>query len=166
MLRMTFFLSGVMLKVDERLKATHFIKTLLFNFIKTENCCVSTKNKIEFEIKFFVWKKIEQDFSIFNKNWKLSFLFPRVYSFWFSIDPKDIVSAIFPLIDKRICWASWNFLEPARDANPIRIFLAIIYDTLTGKFFDTLSSLEESAADTLRPLQPVVTWDWPETLRL
>ena len=93
---------------------------------------VRNQSFIEFEIKFFVWKKIEQDFSIFNKNWKLSFLFPRVYSFWFSIDPKDIVSAIFPLIDKRICWASWNFFEPARDANPVRIFLAIIYDTLTG----------------------------------
>ena len=41
-----------------------------------------------------------------------------MYSFWFSIDPKDIVSAIFPFIDNRICCASWNFLDPARDANP------------------------------------------------
>ena len=74
MLRMTFFLSGVMLKVDERLKATHFIKTLLFNFIKTENCCVSTKNKREFEIKFLSRKRLSK---IFQYSIKLKIIFPN-----------------------------------------------------------------------------------------
>ena len=29
-----------------------------------------------------------------------------------------MVSAIFPFIDDNIAWASWNFLDPALDANP------------------------------------------------
>ena len=34
------------------------------------------------------------------------------------MEPKDIVSAIFPFIDNSIDWASWNFLDPALDARP------------------------------------------------